>query len=77
MFQYLSITNVSELDVKFFLKCQPTFSVSVESVFLGSQDTVEIRVEFDPAYKVDRACGVRANLNNAHLFVNTLFGWCS
>jgi hydrocephalus-inducing protein len=58
MYQVLGITNVSKLDVKFHLKVQPPFGVNIESFFLKPQEMKEVRVEFDPCFKVDRVCGV-------------------
>lgn len=58
MSQQLSISNVSLLDVSFFLKVQPPFSVNTESLSLRPQERAEVLVEFDPGFKVDRLCGV-------------------
>ncbi|CAE7461731.1 HYDIN [Symbiodinium sp. CCMP2592] len=48
--------NVEE-KVRFFIKVQPPFYVNIDTCYLRSGETLEIRVEFDPAYKVDRVCG--------------------
>ncbi|CAK8990089.1 unnamed protein product [Durusdinium trenchii] len=53
----LVLKNVSPLEVRFFIKVQPPFYVNVDTVFLRPDENVEIRVEFDPAFKVDRVCG--------------------
>ena len=36
---------------------QRPFYVNVDTVFLRPDEDIEIRVEFDPAFKVDRVCG--------------------
>lgn len=53
----LVLKNVSPLEVRFFIKVQPPFYVNVDTVFLRPDEDIEIRVEFDPAFKVDRVCG--------------------
>ncbi|CAE7894595.1 HYDIN [Symbiodinium microadriaticum] len=45
------------VQVRFFIKVQPPFYVNIDTCYLRSGETLEIRVEFDPAYKVDRVCG--------------------
>ncbi|CAE8612898.1 unnamed protein product [Polarella glacialis] len=56
--EQLVLTNISPLEVRFFIKAQPPFYVNIDSLMLKSGDKSEIRVEFDPAFKVDRVCGV-------------------
>lgn len=53
----LVLKNISPLEVRFFIKVQPPFYVNVDTVFLRPHEDIEIRVEFDPAFKVDRVCG--------------------
>ncbi|CAJ1447961.1 unnamed protein product [Effrenium voratum] len=56
--EQLVLKNISPLEVRFFIKVQPPFYVNIDTCFLRPDETIEIRVEFDPAFKVDRVCGV-------------------
>ena len=38
--------------------CEYPFSCNVDHVELQPQESIELKVSFDPAYKVDKVCGV-------------------
>eukprot|EP00397_Hematodinium_sp_SG-2012_P000030 GEMP01000030.1.p1 GENE.GEMP01000030.1~~GEMP01000030.1.p1 ORF type:complete len:4608 (+),score=1069.56 GEMP01000030.1:10-13833(+) len=57
MTKELRMTNVSPLDIKFWLKLQPPFLLDQEVVSLTPSESTTVVVQFDPGFKSDKVCG--------------------